>query len=83
MAFNLGETPHQIFLELSSHYGEPKSDIFPRILEKLVNKKEAEILLCLPGTSEEVADKIEITREDATEILEDFLFARFSSPNFS
>jgi len=70
-----GKNSSRIFYELSSHFGLPESKLFPKILKKLLTQKEAKILLCLPGTSEEVAKKTRIQVTKVTEILED-LFIR-------
>ena len=75
MSVKSEENPPQIFCELASHYGESESKILPKILWKLANQDEAEILLLLPATVEEVAEKKGIQAAKAVEVLED-LFMR-------
>lgn len=59
-----------IFRELSSRFGYPKSEILPRILERLVNPEESEILLTLPNTPEQVGEKVGIPLVKVNKILE-------------
>ena len=51
----------KIYLELSSHFGCPDSKILPKILEKLVSYEEAKMLLLLPASIKQVAEKLGIS----------------------
>jgi len=64
------EKSPEIYLELSSHFGQPKSEILPKILEKLVSLDEAEILVKLPNTIKQIAEKTEIPISKVTKVLE-------------
>jgi len=47
-----------IYYRLSEAYGFPESRYLPRILEKCLTGREASLLLALPGTAEDIADKL-------------------------
>jgi len=66
---------HEIYFELSSHFGYPKSEILPKILEKLVSYEEAKILVLLPASIKQIAEKTKIPSSKVAEILES-LFKR-------
>lgn len=74
MSTEKGKPPYA-FHELSSHYGQPKSEILPKILERLVTPGEAKILLSLPATLEQIAESAGISVARASEALES-LFRR-------
>lgn len=65
----------QTYIALSSHFGQPKSEILPKILRKIVTIEEAKILLLLPSTPKEISKKTNIPTIKVTSILED-LFKR-------
>lgn len=65
----------QIYITLSSHFGQPKSKILPKILEKLITIEEAKILLLLPSTPEEMSKKVNVPVSEVTRTLEN-LFKR-------
>jgi ferredoxin/DNA-binding Lrp family transcriptional regulator len=69
------EEPPEIYSELSAHFGHPESKILPKILERLVSHEEAELLLLLPASIKQVAEKSGIPVSKAAEILES-LFKR-------
>jgi len=64
-----------IYRELSSHFNYPKSDILPKILEKLATYEEAKILLVLPSTQERIAERTKMPVTRVSEIFKD-LFMR-------
>lgn len=65
----------EVYSELSSHFGHPESKILPKILERLVSHEEAKMLLLLPASIKQVAEKSGIPVSKAAEILES-LFKR-------
>jgi ferredoxin len=60
----------QIYIALSSHFGQPKSEILPKILKKIVTIEEAEILVLLPSTPEGISKKTSIPVSKVISILE-------------
>lgn len=65
----------QIYITLSSHFGQFGSKIFPKILKRIVTIEEAKILLLLPSTPKEISKKLNVPVTSVTRILED-LFKR-------
>lgn len=58
-----------IYCRLSQAYGFPGSKYLPKILEKCLTEREAEILLSLPGTVEEIASKLRVDAANVRFIL--------------
>jgi NAD-dependent dihydropyrimidine dehydrogenase PreA subunit len=61
----------EIYQQLSKAYGSPESKYLPKIFEMCLTKEEAQILLSLPGTPEEVATKLSAEVSKVTAILKE------------
>lgn len=61
----------EIYQQLSKAYGSPESKYLPKIFEMCLTKEEAQILLSLPGTPEEVATKLSVEVSKVTAILKE------------
>ena len=61
----------EIYHQLSKAYDKPHSKYLPKIFEMCLTKEEASILLSLPGTPEEAAEKLGSKVQKVSEILKD------------
>jgi electron transport complex protein RnfB len=61
----------EIYHQLSKAYGSPESRYLPKIFEICLTKEEAQILLSLPGTPEEVATKLSVEVTKVATILKE------------
>ncbi|MET1125198.1 MAG: 4Fe-4S binding protein [Archaeoglobaceae archaeon] len=59
---------------LMQKLGFPNSQLLRRILEYLMNEEEAMVAAALPGSADEVAEKLGMDRERVKKILEDLFF---------
>ncbi|MDI3497332.1 hypothetical protein [Archaeoglobus sp.] len=59
---------------LMARLGFPDSERLRRILEYLMNEEEAKVAAALPGTAEEIAEKLGMDAERVKEILENLFF---------
>lgn len=62
------KTPYQQFAEKMMH---PGSKLLPEILKCMINEDQARLLVSLPGTSEEMAEKLNRKTEDIEADLKD------------
>jgi hypothetical protein len=60
------------FRQLSSAYGFPNPNYIPKILEMLLTLEEANLLLALPGTSKQVAEKMQAQVSEVEKLLRGF-----------
>jgi len=68
-----------IYRRLSGAYGYPESKYLPKILEMCLTEQEALIPLSLPGTPEEVAEKLRVDVSSAQSILRELFNKVFAA----
>lgn len=67
-----------IYRRLSGAYGYPESKYLPKILKRCLTEQEALILLSLPGTPEEVAEKLHMDVSSIEPILRELFNKGFN-----
>lgn len=65
------ESTSQLYRDLSAKHGWPDSTYLPMILERIVTPEGARILLQLPGTTEEIAEKLSLEQDSAGKQLQE------------
>jgi electron transport complex protein RnfB len=61
----------KIYQELAARHGWPESKYLPMIIKKMATIKQSEIMLLLPMTSEDIAEKLDMDKNEIDKELEE------------